>query len=55
MHVTRFELNSEGVRKAKEYQELIRPKSLKDRFASVNRSDWIALGAFLVSLIALFK
>jgi hypothetical protein len=31
------------------------PKTLRQRFSEVLRSDWIALGALVVSLIALFK
>ncbi|MDQ2878469.1 MAG: hypothetical protein M3R41_05280 [Pseudomonadota bacterium] len=31
------------------------PKSIDERLRRVSRSDWIAIAAFVVSLIALFK
>ncbi len=51
----RFTLNAEGRRHARSLEEKLRPKTLIDKLNSFSRSDWIAIGAFLVSLIALFK
>ena len=50
-----FELNSTGREKAEQIAASRKPKSFGQRLKSVPRSDWIALGAFFVSLVALFK
>jgi hypothetical protein len=51
----RFTLNAEGKRHALQLEESRRPRTFKDRLLSFTRSDWIALGAFIVSVFALFK
>ena len=51
----RFTLSAEGRRHALALEEKRRPRSIKDRITSVTRSDWIALGALVVSAIALLK
>ena len=51
----RFTMSSEGRRHALQLEESRRARTVRDRIRSINRSDWIALGAFVVSVIALFK
>jgi hypothetical protein len=51
----RFTLNAEGRRHALALEQRFRPKTLKDRVIAIPRSDWIALGALTISLIALLK
>jgi hypothetical protein len=50
-----FLIGGLGLEQAERIRESRRPKSLLERIRSVPRSDWIALGALLVSLIALFR
>ncbi len=50
-----FVINGHGILMADKIRHNQRPKSIIDKIRSVPRSDWIALGAFVVSLIALFK
>jgi hypothetical protein len=51
----RFTMSAEGRRHALQLEEARRPRTFEDRLKAVTRSDWIALGAFIVSIIALFK
>lgn len=51
----RFTLSVEGQRHARKLEDKFKPKTVTDRLNSFSRSDWIAFGAFLVSIIALFK
>ena len=51
----RFLINGAGIAAATEIRRARRPKSIRERVAEFTRSDWIALGAFVVSLVALFK
>lgn len=51
----RFTMNAEGRRHARALEDSLRPKTLRDRLRAIPRSDWIALGALGISLIALFK
>jgi hypothetical protein len=46
-----FSLNDHAVMAVRQMDE----RSILGRLKSVNRSDWIAVGAFIVSVIALFK
>jgi len=46
-----FSLNDQAVMAVRQMDE----QSILGRIKSVNRSDWIAIGAFIVSVIALFK
>jgi hypothetical protein len=55
MSARRFLINGAGLAAAAEAREVRRPKSAWDKVRSVPRSDWIALGAFIVSVIALLK
>lgn len=55
MSSIRFTMNAEGRRHALDLEQRFRPKTLKDRIGSVPRSDWIAIGALAISLIALFR
>lgn len=55
MSSIRFTMSAEGRRHARELEERFRPRTLRDRIGSVPRSDWIAIGALVVSLIALLK
>ena len=50
-----FFIDYRGVQLARQIQERRRPKSLIERARLVPRSDWIALGALVISVIALFK
>ncbi len=50
-----FALNGKGREKALELIHHQKSKTLAGKIINVERSDWIALGAFGVSLIALFK
>lgn len=50
-----FELNAQGRARAELIRQDIESRTLRGRFKSISRSDWIALGAFVVSLFALFK
>ena len=50
-----FFIDYRGVQFARQIQERRRPKSLIERARLVPRSDWIALGALVISVIALFK
>lgn len=50
-----FRLSGEGIRVAEEI-DIEKSKGIFRRFLdSVGRSDWIAIGALIVSVIALFK
>jgi hypothetical protein len=51
----RFTLNAEGKRHALALEADRKSLTFFDRIRSIHRSDWIALGAFMVSIIALFK
>jgi len=50
-----FALDLNGRYLANNIREKRASKTLLGRLKSVSRSDWIALGAFIISLIALFK
>ncbi len=50
-----FVINESGLARAYEVMELRRPKSIREKLLTVSRSDWIAIAAFVVSVIALFK
>ena len=50
-----FMIDGPGLARAEALREQRRPKSVLERLGKVPRSDWIALGAFIVSLVALFK
>jgi hypothetical protein len=50
-----FLINGAGVIRAAQIREDRRSKSIWEKIKSVPRSDWIAIGAFIVSLIALLK
>jgi hypothetical protein len=51
----RFLINGGGLARAAEVRQTRKPVSFFDRVRSVPRSDWIAILAFVVSVIALFK
>ena len=48
-------ITATGIAFADNLLEEVRPRSWKERLSAVPRSDWIALGALAISLIALFK
>ena len=48
-------LTDEGMAQADHHIEATRDRTLKEKLQSVDRSEWIALAAFLVSVIALFR
>jgi hypothetical protein len=50
-----FFINSDGLIRAKEIEKSKAPKSFFDKVRDIPRSDWISIGAFLVSIIALFN
>jgi hypothetical protein len=50
-----FALNDLGRNRAKQLISQNESRTLKGRIKSVNRSDWIAVGAFIVSIIGLFN
>ncbi|MFZ2996731.1 hypothetical protein [Sphingobium sp.] len=49
-----FRVSPLGRRKSEEYLQERIGKSLRERISSTPRSDWIALAALVVSIIALF-
>jgi hypothetical protein len=51
----RFLINGAGLEAATLVRRQLAPKSLGKRISEVPRSDWIAIGAFIVSLVALLK
>ena len=53
--VHRIRVTGPGFTRIDEIHEERRPRSIKDHVRSFTRSDWIAFGAFTVSVIALFK
>jgi hypothetical protein len=50
-----FEINGAGIARATELRRAQRRKGPLEYIRSVPRSDWIAAGAFIVSIFALFK
>ena len=50
-----FFIEGAGLAEAEAFREKYRPKTLLERVLSMPRSDWIAIGAFIVSIIALLK
>ena len=48
-------ITDNGIAYADNLIEVQRPKSLKERILSIPRSDWIAFGALLLSLVALTR
>ncbi len=50
-----FLINGAGVRAAEKVRENSKPKTLLARLNSIQRSEWVAIGALIVSCIALFK
>ncbi|MBU1252800.1 MAG: hypothetical protein KKE69_00200 [Alphaproteobacteria bacterium] len=50
-----FMMNGGGASRAQHIRASRRKKSLREKVASVPRSDWVAIGALLVSALALFK
>ena len=50
-----FWIEGKGLAQAQHLREKYRTKGLKDFFAAFTRSDWISIGAFIVSLFALAK
>ncbi len=52
---TLMRITDQGIAYADITIEHTREKTLPEKFKSITRSDWIALGAFVVSIIALFK
>ena len=50
-----FLIDFRGVEFARRVKEQRRPKSMFEKLGQWSRSDWIALGAFIISLFALFK
>ena len=51
----RFTMNAEGLRHALELEQLRQPVTWRSRAMGIPRSDWIAIAAVLISLIAVFK
>ena len=50
-----FFIDYRGIQFARQIQERRRPKSFIERARLVPRSDWIALGALVISVVALIK
>ena len=51
IHSVAFSFDDDAVAVVQEMQR----KSIAGKMASINRSDWIAFAAFIVSVIALFR
>jgi hypothetical protein len=52
-HETSVTLTPEGKLEAIRILKALEPKSISERLSSVPRSDWIALGALIISVVAL--
>ena len=50
-----FSIDFRGVEFARRVSEDRRPKSISEKLSQWNRSDWIAFGAFIISIVALVK
>ncbi|MFW2852601.1 hypothetical protein ACM61V_11830 [Sphingomonas sp. TX0543] len=50
-----FLINGKGLARVAEIREERRPRNILDYLRGFSRSDWIALAAFVVSVIALIK
>ena len=51
----KFLINGAGLARAAEVREARKPESVSSKIKRIPRSDWIAIGALVVSLIAVFK
>ena len=50
-----FFIEGAGLAEVEGFREKYRPKTLFEGLLSMPRSDWIAIGAFVVSVVALLK